>query len=553
MKRKFLVLIPVFWIYLACFGQTQSLGRQQVQSLTVLGELWGFLKYYHPQVAKGSWSWDSVLLRKIPLYRDAKNKEAVSKLTTEWIKELGPVAACKNCYQHVPDSLAYNLDFTWMTQKNFSDEVLSQLKFIRENRAIGARYYVQYISKRLVRFVEKVYNGPDYIFPEPGMRLLVLFRYWNIVNYFSPYKFLGDKDWKTVLAEKIPAFYNARDTISFHLEFVKLVNELDDGHSNYFFNPVLQNYFGGNYELPFHCTLIKNQFVVNSISNDSAAAAIRIQKGDVISEVNGENTLKKFRRLSPYVIASNEETRAQKFALGYLFYSKDSTFIIKKIRAGKTFLDTIQLFTKPIPFILPVKHWNIISDSIGYVNMDALQKNEVGPMMKDLFFTKGLIIDLRAYPHDTWDLIANYLCEKPFVMEKGTYADLNYPGVFLFEPPVWHGKLNPAPYKGQVILLVDESTVSHGEYSAMGLQAATHTITIGSTTAGQDGDVTERFWMPGGLFSRFSGLGVFYPDGTLTQRKGVRIDIKIRPTIKGLQQGRDEVLEAAIKYIQAKN
>lgn len=437
-----------------------------------------------------------------------------------------------------------------MSEKNFTADVLSQLNTIKENRNFGSHYYVEYTNKNLVRFThEKVYNEPKYLFPDRNSRLLVLFRYWNIVNYFSPYKYLSDKNWNTVLQEKISAFYNAKDTLAYQLEVIKLINELGDGHSNFYYNPVLENFFGHIYQTPFTCMLIDNQFVVNFISNDSAAAVLGIKKGDVITEVNGEDAIKKFKRLSPYVIASNEYARAQKFAKSYLFNSKDSVFAIKRLRAGRVFFDTVQLSHKLIPFNLPANHWKINSDSIGYINMDALQKNEVDAMMKEFFFTKGLIIDLRAYPHNTWDLIANYLSEKPFVMCRTSYADLDYPGVFLYQKPTWYGKENRFPYKGKVILLVDESTVSHAEYSAMGLQAATHTITIGNTTAGQDGDVTERFWMPGALFSRFSGIGVCYPDGTITQRKGVRIDIKVRPTIEGLQEGRDEILETAINYI----
>jgi hypothetical protein len=43
----------------------------------------GLLKYYRPQVAKGKWDWDSVLLKKIPLYRDAKDREAPSAQSPE--------------------------------------------------------------------------------------------------------------------------------------------------------------------------------------------------------------------------------------------------------------------------------------------------------------------------------------------------------------------------------------------------------------------------------------------------------------------------------------
>jgi hypothetical protein len=47
----------------------------------------------------------------------------------------------------------------------------------------------------------------------------------------------------------------------------------------------------------------------------------------------------------------------------------------------------------------------------------------------------------------------------------------------------------------------------------------------------------------------FSGLGVFYPDGTNTQRVGVRIDHYVTPTIEGIRTGRDELLEKAIELI----
>jgi C-terminal processing protease CtpA/Prc len=44
-------------------------------------------------------------------------------------------------------------------------------------------------------------------------------------------------------------------------------------------------------------------------------------------------------------------------------------------------------------------------------------------------------------------------------------------------------------------------------------------------------------------------LGVYYPDGTETQRKGVKIDVVIHPSIKGIKEARDELLEKAIEMI----
>ena len=46
-----------------------------------------------------------------------------------------------------------------------------------------------------------------------------------------------------------------------------------------------------------------------------------------------------------------------------------------------------------------------------------------------------------------------------------------------------------------------------------------------------------------------SGLGVFYPDKRPTQRVGIIPDIEVKPTIAGIQAGRDELLERALREI----
>ena len=50
-----------------------------------------------------------------------------------------------------------------------------------------------------------------------------------------------------------------------------------------------------------------------------------------------------------------------------------------------------------------------------------------------------------------------------------------------------------------------------------------------------------------------SGIGVYYPDGTATQRIGIVPDIEVKPTIEGIRAGRDELIEKAIEIIERKN
>ena len=42
---------------------------------------------------------------------------------------------------------------------------------------------------------------------------------------------------------------------------------------------------------------------------------------------------------------------------------------------------------------------------------------------------------------------------------------------------------------------------------------------------------------------------VVHPNGTETQRVGILPDIEMRPTIRGIKEGKDELLERAIEFI----
>jgi C-terminal processing protease CtpA/Prc len=103
-------------------------------------------------------------------------------------------------------------------------------------------------------------------------------------------------------------------------------------------------------------------------------------------------------------------------------------------------------------------------------------------------------------------------------------------------------------YTGKIIILVDEMTQSQAEATTMVFRIALGAVVIGSTTAGADGNVSA-FPLPGGLRTMISGIGVFYPDRTPTQRVGIVPDIKVTPTVSGIRDGRDELLEVALRQI----
>ncbi|MES2653231.1 MAG: hypothetical protein V4663_15940 [Bacteroidota bacterium] len=78
---------------------------------------------------------------------------------------------------------------------------------------------------------------------------------------------------------------------------------------------------------------------------------------------------------------------------------------------------------------------------------------------------------------------------------------------------------------------------------------ATNATTIGTTTTGANGKaVTINF--QGDYFSFFSGFAEYYPDHTPNQKLGVKIDTKVRPTLKGMAERRDEIMEKALQMVK---
>jgi hypothetical protein len=67
-------------------------------------------------------------------------------------------------------------------------------------------------------------------------------------------------------------------------------------------------------------------------------------------------------------------------------------------------------------------------------------------------------------------------------------------------------------------------------------------------TAGANGDVTN-FPLPGGFTVGFTGHDVRHADDRQLQRIGLVPDIRVEPTVKGIREGKDEVLARAVAYV----
>lgn len=532
------------------FGQTQL---TETQKLAATCKVWGFLKYYHPVVASGETDWDKQLFEVLPQIEKAQTKEEFSLIIENWIDSLGKVKEIPPITP--PKDIAFfdkNFDLSWINKnKLFSKNLATKLKFIENNRFQGDQFYVDEFEAKHIFLKNENYS--NFKWEDRNQRLLSLFRYWNTIEYFFPYKYIMNYKWDITLQEAISDFINIKTEEDFQLAMLKVVVRLNDGHAMFNFKRPQDRNKQRNF-LPVKSKIIDKKLVVTEILSDSIAKLDDIRVGDVITKINDKSIEKIIEEKKNYISASNESAYLKNLILQITTGYSD-TINFESVRDGKITEKTIKWYDYNISHSnefkknRKIEKYKILEKNIGYVNMGKIRINEISGMMAKLLHTKAIVFDMRNYPNSTNYEISKYLNSKEKPFAKYTYPDLTYPGRFIWTESDTCGSDNPNYYRGRVIVLVNEYSISQSEWATMTFQTAANTTVIGSQTAGADGNVCHIDFVKD-YEAPFSGVGVYYPDGKETQRIGIIPDIKVKPTILGIQQGKDEVLDRAIQFIE---
>jgi C-terminal processing protease CtpA/Prc len=539
----------------------------KLDQLVDLCQVWGFLKYYHPAIGKGLYDWDSTLFSVIPHIITASQENA-HDIEEQMIDDLGPVPPCPDCKNNPDSNVRLPPDYgSLFVKDHLPASLLKKLAFIRDDyQPAPNSFYVQLTTVGGTSIQNEIDYGTA-AYRSAAIRLVILFRCWNIIHYYFPYRYLIKEDWNTVLPELIPRFLNAENRNEYLEACFALVGHLHDTHANIYSGKGLDS-LKGIYITPFQAKFIEGQLVVTNYYTDSPAISSQVQIGDVIQKIDGIPVDSLVSRFLPLTPASNKETQYRNLAgasNGWLLRSNnipaELTLLHNDIQQqvtiqripiakAKVFIDWSDAQQKPAYQLLP--------DNIGYINPGKLKETDIDTIQKLFRDTRGIVVDLRCYPSTFMPFTYGAWFKHdstPFV--RFTTNSRKTPGAFISIDPLSNGgTVNQQPgsqrlptYKGKLVILVNSITQSQAEYTTMALQTVPGAIVVGSTTAGADGNVTN-LTLPGGVVTMYSGLGVYYPDNDETQRVGVRIDVPVHATIKGIREGRDEYLEKAIALLK---
>jgi carboxyl-terminal processing protease len=561
MKRLLLLL---FFMWGLCPPAYAQAALTPTQRLTTLARVWGFLKYHHPGIARPHVDWDSVLVASIAPVQAAQTRQHFNEELTKLLRLLGPLPAQANA---LPAHLIErNVDMAWLQQDPaLAPPLRTALQRVLACHAFATPHpYLQVNRYGIISHQERAYASPA--LPPLAYRLLGLFRYWNIIQYYYPYKYAIGGDWNAILPRFIPRFQQACTPLAYHLLVVELVAQLHDTHGFVYGSAVLAAEVGEYYP-PLELAYLDGHVVVARLYPTAVAGPLPLAVGAVVLAVGGVPVQQLLARYRPYVAASTAAA-AQREALRFLLRGSatDSLILTVQTSAGP---HTVRLprplgihATTDAPYLTYYRSrqepdtaaaWRELPGQVGYVHLGRLKADQLIALRPRLLAMKGLVLDLRTYPPNGLVEQLSACLQAPGVPYATFVAPLlAYPG-YAYEAATYSTPAGlvdlPAPYSGQVVVLVNEKTQSYAELSAMLLQAIPGAVVVGSETAGADGNIVAVPF-PGGLLTYYSGIGVYYPDGRETQRVGIVPTRQVRPTVAGLQASRDEVLDQALRYLR---
>jgi C-terminal processing protease CtpA/Prc len=406
--------------------------------------------------------------------------------------------------------------------------------------------------------------------PSYDYRLLAVFRLWNVFHYFHPYLELAG-DWDAVLPELIARMAAVSDGREYALAMAEMAARTADGHTSLTGNPTLDQLYG-EAPLPLLIRWIEGAWVVTAVSDDPAIrnshgevepgevgeseedsrAGDFVEVGDVVLSLDGVPVAAREDLLRRHLAASTAAGLRRKIA-DRLLSGPQGSAVAVTVQGRDNRLKTVRLRRGPWTPKPSGETVRVLAGNLGYVDLNRLTPEEVDGMFDRLKGTRGIVFDMRGYPNGTgWSIAARLnvrgarfgaLFRRRLI--SGVENDEAQTSVsFSQELPT-----SEAPtYIGKTVLLIDERTVSQSEHLGLFFEAANGTKFVGTPTAGANGDVTY-FTLPGIASVRFSGHEVRHADGRQLQRIGLVPDVLVAPTLRGVREGKDEVLERGIEFL----
>lgn len=406
-------------------------------------------------------------------------------------------------------------------------------------------------------------------FPSQSQRVTSLFKLWNAVYLFSPYKGLVSESWDIQLLDFIPRFKAAETPLDYALSITKLLSKLNDTNANV--RSVHLSEYIGTHVPPLGVFWLDDKIVVSDVLPQIEDVDIKI--GDVITSVDGISITDRHNELNELFSASTHQAELWRTSLKLLAGKKDSLATLNILRDGTSFERQVKRSiashvsvsrVNPPPYsILNMKDCH--GNSIAYIDLTRVASSQIDTVISSVVHsnTTSLIVDMRGYAKCPIYQVLSYLSQNlkvvakmqtPFLIPSVNLEDNSYQSSVTISNhtnTILKPQLTLLNLKQQlkIVLLINEETISYGEYSILYMKSIVDNITlVGRTTNGTTGNVTN-IRLNGNIEASFTGVGIADTNGNTLQRSGIQPDIAVYESIEDIKNQKDAILLKALHHL----
>lgn len=369
---------------------------------------------------------------------------------------------------------------------------------------------------------------------------------WNVFQHFYPYFDVVRTDWPAALREALTSAATDRDELAFRDTLRVLVAALHDGHGNVGLSTQDWTKYAS---LPLALRWIEDRLVVAAVTPGKAD---RIKPGDVVLSLDGvpaAEALAKRERLTSGAtlqwIRWNAVNRLSRGLIG------ESAKLKIQPAAGEPYEVSLPYEVKfPFPEEPRPEKIAEVRPGIWYVDTGRIDDDDFNGAVAKLAGARGVIFDLRGYPGKLSTVVLQHLTDKPITSARWNVPIVTRPdrqGMEL-QHSDWMLEPREPRIRGKVAFLTDGRAISYAETYMGMVEHYKLAEIVGSPTAGTNGNINP-FELPGGYTFNWTGMKVLKHDGSQHHGIGILPTVPVTPTLEGVREGRDEVLEKGIEVV----
>ncbi|MFH2007403.1 MAG: S41 family peptidase [bacterium] len=388
-------------------------------------------------------------------------------------------------------------------------------------------------------------SGAKITAPRRDVRLATIIVAWNVLQHFYPYFDVIKVNWPGELTAALKAALRPQTPHEHLTSLRRLLAKLRDGHAGAFHLRLQANRAGPR----FRAAWIEGRVVVVATSDPA-----RLRRGDELISVNGVPAAQALARAEELLSGSPQWKRSR--ALSQLGFGPRGTKLRLTLRRnGKTAAVQVDRdSSSEVPEFAQGHHRQLGAD-VHYVDLTQMPWAKLEALIPTLAKARGVVFDLRGYPN------GNHLILQHLLRRGNTSQTWMQIPQTLFpdrERRVGWKKLGWAleprqpRIPGRVVFLADARAISYAESLLAFVRPYKLGEILGEPTAGANGNVNP-VQLPGGFSIAFTGMRVVKHDGSQLHTIGVLPTIRAARTLKGVREGRDELLEKAVQWIRSRS